>query len=59
MHEKRNKLSTFERIIAPILGIAIAKITVKGLKQRTIVFKLGGIGRNLFPLFRTLQRNWP
>ena len=40
MHQKRNRLSIFERIISPILGTAIAKIAVKALNQRTIVFKL-------------------
>lgn len=40
MHPQKNWILIFNAFIAPILGIAIAKISVKALKQRTIVFKL-------------------
>jgi len=47
----------FNTIIAPIVGIAITKIAVKALKQRTIVFKLILMLVNLFRSVSDIRRN--
>jgi len=49
IHQERTRISISVHQLSPILGITIAKIGVKALKQRTILFKLIGIARNRVP----------
>jgi hypothetical protein len=53
LHDASEEKQAFylQRVITPILGIAITKIGLKVLKQRTIVFKLVALVVICLPCF--------